>query len=546
MRPEETTLSPGQRYRIAKARSLRLLSRGTWNEAEHPRDPAGTSTGGQFTGGGATGESEKPKDKPKKKATKDDFKKAKIVISGENEDAFVANWNEKIGEDPAAFKQEFMGGLDGTMTLSGVGDSIDIHGTIQQDGEQAGSFTRNIGLNSKSAYSAYFALSRGKTKADIGKKLLAGNIETYQRLGIEKVSVTANIDVGGYAWAKYGYVPTQSAWNSLRSTLETRLTGGARSSSRERGGNTVEADDWDMLGSDRQDAVRDEWMRVSRDEFIQSETDNWRESGQALQQAKVTLTEEFDTRQRDAQGKDDRTGKTHTEGEIGIEWVEEAIAEVREARAEAGKPEIPYTDYQLFRALQVEEYESKYDDGKADPEISFDDDMLREPAGHEAAAGQMTLPGIEPEDLSQRLSEDMRDELTARLERKFNDKAESDEQDIEPPDYLAESADQYMSEYWEELTDSDRLRIARDNDMADIEVEPDEEEEPEELELEAPEKDPLLDALRNSSPKSIWKVADHPRGKELLLGTNWSGVLNLKDAESMARFKAYVGKKKHG
>ena len=61
-------------------------------------------------------------------------------------------------------------------------------------------------------------------------------------------------------------------------------------------------------------------------------------------------------------------------------------------------------------------------------------------------------------------------------------------------------------------------------------------------ELFPPEKDPLLAALHSSDPKSIWKVADSPKGKELLLGTNWSGVLKLNDKETMDRFNKYVGK----
>jgi hypothetical protein len=86
--------------------------------------------------------------------------------------------------------------------------------------------------------------------------------------------------------------------------------------------------------------------------------------------------------------------------------------------------------------------------------------------------------------------------------------------------------------------------------MANIEIEPDEDEADEEpqAEMDLPpttEADPLLAAVRSSNPKSIWKVADSPRGKELLLKTGWSGVLNLKDPEAMARFKEYVGRVQH-
>jgi hypothetical protein len=33
------------------------------------------------------------------------------------------------------------------------------------------------------------------------------------------VAVHANIDVGGYAWARFGFVPKQSDWDDLRKSL---------------------------------------------------------------------------------------------------------------------------------------------------------------------------------------------------------------------------------------------------------------------------------------------------------------------------------------
>ena len=84
------------------------------------------------------------------------------------------------------------------------------------------------------------------------------------------------------------------------------------------------------------------------------------------------------------------------------------------------------------------------------------------------------------------------------------------------------------------MDDSDRLRRAIEYGLADVEL-PEDEDEDEDAELDLPppasSEDPLLTALRDSNPKSIWKVADHPRGKSLLLGTNWGGILSLKDKE---------------
>jgi hypothetical protein len=513
-------LSVQQRFRIAKARSQRLLK--DWDESKHPRVPAGGPDGGQFGegGGGAEGEGKPSGGKSKKPAKKEDFDKAKIKITS-NEKDFIDKWNDKVGVDPAEFKTKFMGGLDGPMKVGGSGNKINIDGEIHDDaGHEIGTFTRTINLDAKSAYSAYFKLNKSATKHDTGKKMLAGNVETYKNLGIEKVEVSANIDVGGYAWAKYGYVPTQSSWSELRGDLERKLTGGS-SSSRPSSGNTMEAESWDMLSSDQQDDVRDRWMRDSRSEFIDSEEQNWRDSGQALEDSKSRLVDLYNDRDIP-------------------EWASEAFDAARETREDAGDPPIPYTNKQLFDAISLD-YKSRYGDGRDDPEVTFNDDKLQEPIGYDPAQG--TLPGIEPLDPSQFLSQEMRDQLESELTDAFNKKAESDADEMDPPDYLADSVEEYQDDYWNQKDDDEKLRHAIDYGLADIELPPDEDEEPQaELELPKTEDDPVLAAVRSNDPKSIWKVADSPQGKALLLGTSWNGVLNLKDKASMDRFDKYVGK----
>ena len=513
-----------------------------WDESKHPRVPAGGPDGGEFGPGGGGAAAKPGGGKSKKPAKKEDFTKAKIsfgrlteggsdAAKAEAEQRFIDRWNEKVGLDPAEFKTGFMGGNEGTMTISaGYGSKINIRGEIQTaDAKALGTYDRELDLDKKSAYSAYFKLERSATKHDIGKKMLAGNVDTYQKLGIEKVAVTANIDVGGYAWAKYGYVPTQDAWNSLRGSLERKLGGGiSGTSTSNRGDNTIEADDWDMLSSDTQDNVRDEWMRQTRTEFIQSEEQSWRDSGQAKDDAKRNLAADF-------------TNYQVTDAGV-PEWVGEALDGARIYREEHDQSPIPYTNRQLYDAVLLE-YESRNGDGEDDPEIDFDDKMLQQPIGYDPSQG--TLPGIEPIDPATYLTKDMRERITKRMVGAFDKKAEEDAGEMEAPSYLAESVEEYQDEVWSSMDDRERLQHAIDQDMANIEIEPDEDEEEEpqmELSEPVPAEDPLLAAVRSSNPKSIWKVADSPRGKELLLGTGWSGVLNLKDQESMDRFNKYVGR----
>ena len=507
-----------------------------WNEADHPRVPAGSSEGGQF---GTKGDepsidviSPVPEKKPKKTAKVEDFEKAKISFSGEPAQKFVEKWNAQIGVDPEEFKTAFMGGVPSTMRISlDEGEEFRVTGELlDDDGDRIGNYTRQINVNKKSAYSEYFKLDDESQGGDIGKKMLAGNVAMYEQLGIEKVKVTANIDVGGYAWAKYGYVPTDAAWASLRSRLERGL-GGSSSSRSSRGPNSVEADDWSMLGDSQQEEVRDAWKRDTHASYVDSEVQNWRDNGGAKDEAKQELAQDF-------------TNNQVTSSDI-PKWINEAIDGAREYREQREQPPIPYTNRQIYDAMELT-FESRNGDGEDDPDIDWDDNMLKTPEGYDPAQG--TLPGIEPEDPSARMTDDMRDRLVKRMTEAFDKQAEDNADDIDPPSYLAEGVEDYQAESWSGMSDRERLQHAVNFDMAHIEIEPDEDDEDAELDLEekppTPGEDPLITAARSSDPKSLWKIADTARGKQLLLGDAWRGVLDLKDPESMKRFREYVGRVK--
>lgn len=480
----------------------------------------------------ATEEAARPKTgKSKKPATKGDFEKAKIRYRMDEggDDKFLQAWNEKIGMDPDEFKRTFTGGLQDRVDMRVVlrGNEFSVTGDINDaDGHRIGEFTREIKPDKHEAYSAYFKLERAATGDDTGKRILGGNVEAYEAMGITTVKVSANIDVGGYAWAKYGYVPTPSAWSSLSGELEEKLDsieggGGSRRGS----GDTMEAEEWDMVPSDQQSETQRKWMRDSRDEFLQSEIDNWRENGEALESAKRDIAERFNN--------------------ADASWAMDAMTELRKARTENEEPDIPYSDDQIMEALTMSEYESRNSDGRDDFEFEWNDDKLQAPSDFDP--NQKELPGMEESDRSTHLTQDMRDAITDALSSAATSKAESDAEDVEPPDYLSEQVEEYQEEYWDQKSDSEKLQHAIDYDLANYEIES-EDEEPEmelsEEEKQSPEIAELYDLVRSSDPKSLWKIADSKLGKKLLLNSGWSGVLNLKDPESYARFKSYVGRVK--
>jgi hypothetical protein len=78
-------------------------------------------------------------------------------------------------------------------------------------------FTKNT--NGLTVYHAYF--KAGTTGGGSGKHLFRTSMGVYKALGVTEVGVTANIDVGGYAWARFGYLPRD--WRGLRANLQARL-----------------------------------------------------------------------------------------------------------------------------------------------------------------------------------------------------------------------------------------------------------------------------------------------------------------------------------
>ena len=58
-------------------------------------------------------------------------------------------------------------------------------------------YSNSIDLAAKEAHLGLFTVFAGQQHKGIAKKVLAGNIEFYRDHGIERVSLFANIDVGG-------------------------------------------------------------------------------------------------------------------------------------------------------------------------------------------------------------------------------------------------------------------------------------------------------------------------------------------------------------
>lgn len=90
-------------------------------------------------------------------------------------------------------------------------------------GGAEGTFTRSLDFEAKTARHEYFQLPAGEQGAGTGKNVLASQIALYKSLKFERVELHANINVGGYAWAKYGFHPQDGEWNKLSQYFSRQL-----------------------------------------------------------------------------------------------------------------------------------------------------------------------------------------------------------------------------------------------------------------------------------------------------------------------------------
>ena len=150
------------------------------------------------------------------------------------------------------------------------------------------------------------------------------------------------------------------------------------------------------------------------------------------------------------------------------------------------------------------------------------------------------MPGIEATKPHELLTEAMREGVTKAISKAFDREAERKESDVEPPDYLAENLDETQGEYWDSMDDRDKFNWAKNNaeDYLGHEGSGGS------GEIDEDDANRLRKLTQSNDPKAIWLIADSQYGKDLLLGSDWNGFIDLHDKETMARFDAYVGTQK--
>lgn len=114
------------------------------------------------------------------------------------------------------FQQAFPGAVVNATAIGG--NSITVTASVP-----GASLMRGINFDTLTAHHLVFELPASKRAHGIGKQVLAGEVELYKKLGLQTVELTANLSVGGYAWAKYGFLPDKTTWDVMRGNMPLDL-----------------------------------------------------------------------------------------------------------------------------------------------------------------------------------------------------------------------------------------------------------------------------------------------------------------------------------
>lgn len=154
------------------------------------------------------------------------------VMESQEDFHVIENWNKYVRDKPEDFARNLIKGIktkNGAeikfkiQLLQSVREKNNI--TLMVEGVENTSRGKSVFTATRKfhktddrleMYHSYFEVDAAHRNSDIGKQFFNNLLEMYDRWDVKKITVGANIDVGGYAWARYGFLPDQDNWNLMR------------------------------------------------------------------------------------------------------------------------------------------------------------------------------------------------------------------------------------------------------------------------------------------------------------------------------------------
>ena len=167
------------------------------------------------------------------------LKEQSIKLDGPGSDADnVAEFENRTGLDPIQFKGALLDNFKSQNAVRHEEIVFDIHepgqmhltAKLELDHAMV-TLKRNIDLSNREVEHELFII-HGKKGSEItvqgqgiGKQIFSSSLDLYDHLGVNSIAVHANLDIGGYAWARYGFTPGKEVWNrELKEKIKSRLS----------------------------------------------------------------------------------------------------------------------------------------------------------------------------------------------------------------------------------------------------------------------------------------------------------------------------------
>jgi len=114
-------------------------------------------------------------------------------------------------------------GFDGVRVSDAFNGAFSVTSKGSYDNSITRTFSRNYSGRIE-VHHDFFRLSEALQGKGLGSKLIDESFKHYDKLGVEEVTLYANLSVGGYAWARMGFAPNTSySWNLVKQGIQRRL-----------------------------------------------------------------------------------------------------------------------------------------------------------------------------------------------------------------------------------------------------------------------------------------------------------------------------------
>ena len=131
----------------------------------------------------------------------------------------IDNWNAYISISPQDARD---------ILLRGLPDDINVEISLDEDGDGRLEYSGGdiidcaceFDLNKKIRREGDASIRADAQNAGLGRMLVRNQIEFLKGCGIEKFEVHASASVGGYAWARFGYLPIDKDMNEIRENVQ--------------------------------------------------------------------------------------------------------------------------------------------------------------------------------------------------------------------------------------------------------------------------------------------------------------------------------------